>query len=67
MARHKTPASDYVPLMLRVPKEVSEELRRQARVSHRVLNTHAILVLQQALGLGHDEESDVRHPQLATP
>jgi predicted HicB family RNase H-like nuclease len=67
MPRHKTPASDYVPLMLRVPKEVSEELRRQARVSHRVLNTHAILVLQQALGLAPDEEPDVRHPQLVTP
>jgi len=71
MARPKTKAATYVPLMLRVPQDIAEELRRLATASHRAINTQAILVLGEALGVEIDDpvaaERFRRPDPIATP
>jgi len=51
MPRPKTEAADYERLTLRVPKDVMEGLRQAAADAHRPLNTQAILLFRQVLGL----------------
>jgi hypothetical protein len=51
MPRPKTEAADYERLTLRLPKDVMEGLRQAAADAHRPLNTQAILLLRQILGL----------------
>ena len=51
MPRPKTEAADYERLTLRLPKDVMDALRHAAAAAHRPLNTHAILLLRQILGL----------------
>jgi hypothetical protein len=51
MPRPKTEAADYERLTLRLPKDVMEALRQAAADAHRPLNTQAILLFRQILGL----------------
>jgi hypothetical protein len=53
MPRPKTEAADYERLTLRVPKDVMEALRQAAADAHRPLNTQAILLFRQILGLNN--------------
>jgi hypothetical protein len=49
MARHKTPASDYKQVLLRLPEDLITELRVEAEEIGRPLNTHVIRLLRAIL------------------
>jgi hypothetical protein len=51
MPRPKTEAADYERITLRFPKDVIAALRHAAAEAHRPMNTQAILLLRQVLGM----------------
>lgn len=51
MPRPKTEAAEYERLTLRIPKEVGEVLRQQAKEIGRAVNTHALYIFRYGLGM----------------